>query len=157
MLSSNAGSGDPGLPQQVLVDVEREPATLAKSRVGGDPLEDLGVRDTEVQVRALLLQQALAEQLLQQVVAHFRIVEDRRIDALRAAPQILLLVADRVGEFGLGDHAAVEFRDLANRVAGAEVVVDAEERERNHDQRQDELRDPLVLVNEIKHRPGPIL
>ena len=55
------------------------------------------------------------------------------------------------------DLAAVELRDLADAVAAAEVVVDAEERERNHDQRENELRDPLVLVDEIKHRLAPIL
>ena len=95
--------------------------------------------------------------LLHQVEAHFRIVEDRRVDALRASPQLFLLVADRLGEFGFGDLAAVEFRDFADAAAAAEVVVDAEERERNHDQRQNELRDPFVLVHEDQTSPGPVL
>ena len=105
-----------------------------------------------MQVGALLLDEPLAQQLLDQIEAHFGIVEDRRIDALRAAPQLFLLVADRLREFRFGDLAAVEFRDLADAAARAEVVVDAEERERNHDQRQNELRDPFVLVHEIIHR-----
>ncbi len=49
-----------------------------------------------MQVGALLLDEPLAQQLLHQVQTHFRIVEDRRVDALRAAPQLFLLVADRL-------------------------------------------------------------
>ncbi len=105
----------------------------------------------------LLLDQTLAEQLLQQVEAHLGIVEDRRVDALGVAPQRLLLVADRLRELGLGDRAAVELRDFGSAAAALEVVVDAEERERNHDQREDELRDPLVLVDEIEHPLRPIV
>ena len=67
------------------------------------------------------------------------------------APQLLLLVANRVGELGLGDLAAFEGCDIARAASATEVVVDAEERERNHDQEQNELRDPLVLGDEIEH------
>ena len=67
----------------------------------------------KVQIDALAFHQSLAEQLLQQVEAHLGVVEDRGIDALRASPQLLLLLAHRLGELGLGDLAAVEFRDSA--------------------------------------------
>ena len=151
------GFGDPGLTQQILVDVEREPVAVAKARVRGDSLEDLGVRDPEMQIGALLLDQTLAQQILHQVETHFRIVENRRVDALRASPQLFLLVPDCLGEFGLGNLAAVEFRHLADAAAAAEVVIDAEKRERNHDQRQNELRDPFVFVHEIIHWLRPVL
>ena len=66
MLSSKAVPGYPPGPG-VLVEVERELVALAESRVRGDPVEDLRVRHLEVQVGALLLDQALAKHLLQRL------------------------------------------------------------------------------------------
>ncbi len=111
------------------------------------------VRDPEMEVVRLLLDQALAQQLLQQVEAHFGIVEDRRIDVLlRVTPQHVLLVADRARELLLADVAAVEFRDFPGGIGPPEVIVDAEEGERHHDQRQNDLRDAIVFVKEVVHQ-----
>ena len=149
--------GNPGLGEHPLVDLQRETVAFAEARVRGDSLEDLRIRRLKVEIDALAFHQSLAKQLLQQVETHLGVVEDRRIDALRASPERLLLVAHGLRELDLGDLAALELRDLRRTVAAPEVVVDSEERERNHDQREDELRDALVLVNEIKHRLGSIL
>jgi hypothetical protein len=149
--------GDPRGAQRVLVNVEREAVAVAKPRIGGDAVEHLGVRDPEMQVGALLLDEALTQHLLDEIEADLRIVEDRGIDALRGLAQPFLLVADRLRELGLRDLAAVVGRDFSDAAAAAEVVIHAEERERDHDQKQNELRDPLVLVDKIKHRLRSIL
>ena len=144
---------DARLAEQALVEVERKFVALAKSRVGGDALEDLLVGDPEMEVIGFLFDQALAQQLLQQVEAHLGIVEERRIDVLlRVTPQHVLLVADRTRELLLADVAAVEFRDFTGAVGALEVIVDAEEGERHHDEREDELRDALVFVNDVVHQ-----
>ncbi len=147
------GLRDARLAEQALVEVERKLVALAKSRIRGDSLEDLVVGDPEMEVVRLLLDQALAQQLLQQVEAHFGIVEDRRIDVLlRVTPQRVLLVADGARELLLADVTAVEFRDFPGGIGPPEVIVDAEEGERHHDQRQDDLRDAIVFVKEVVHQ-----
>ncbi len=145
------GLGNAGLREQQLEAVERELAVVLEARVRGDPLEDLLVRHREMQVGPLLLDQPVADHVLQDAVAHLGIVEERRVHRPLRPAQHLLLVAQRIRELGLRDAAAVEARDFADRVAAAEVVVDAEERERQRDQREDELDDPLVLGDDVEH------
>src|SRR5262249_35424782 len=121
-----------------------------------DAVEHILVGNAEVQIVALLLDQALTQHLLDDVVAHLGVVEDRGIDPLGRAPQSFLLVADGVRKFDLGDLAAVVLRDSSRAATAAEIIVDSEERERNHDQRKNELRDSLVLMDEIEHLCCPL-
>jgi hypothetical protein len=114
------GLVDARLPQQPLVEVERELAALLKAGIGSDAVEDLGVGGTEVQIGALLFDQALAQHLLNEIEAHLGIVEDRGVDTLRRAPQLFLLVAIALANSAFGDPAAVELRDFARSARAAE-------------------------------------
>ena len=117
--------------------------------------DDLRARHAEMQVLALFLDHALAHELLQDLEPHVGIVEHRRIERALGALQVLLLIAQRLREFGLGDAAALVGRHhVGGGIAAAEVVVDAEEGERKRDQREDDLRDALVLVEKIVHASG---
>ena len=156
MLSSNAGSGDPGLAQAGSCRRSSENRSPSRKRGSAAMRSKTSAFETwKCRSAPFFSTRRSRSMLLHQVEAHFRIVEDRRVDALRASPQLFLLVADRLGEFGFGNLAAVEFRHFADAAAAAEVVVDAEERERNHDQRQNELRDPFVLVHEDQTSAWP--
>src|SRR6185312_8271240 len=63
----------------------------------------------------------------------------------------LLLIAQQIVEFLLRDLVAADGCHRLRAVAAIDVVIDAEERERKRDQREDALRDVLVLVDEIEH------
>ena len=67
MLSSKSASGMLCLREQQLVPVERELAVVLEARVGGDLLEDCSFGHAKCGSRPLLLEQSLADQLLQDV------------------------------------------------------------------------------------------
>ncbi len=148
------GLGDPGAREQLLVAVERKLVAVAEARVGGDPVEDLGVRHAEMEVARLLLDQPLADQLLQDVESHLRVVEHRRVDAALCTHQHFLLFAQRLRELVLRDLSAVERGDVTDACGIAEIVVDAEESERQHDEREHDLHDALVFVDDVEHAFG---
>ncbi|MNC92748.1 hypothetical protein D3C83_92300 [compost metagenome] len=64
----------------------------------------------------------------------------------------MLALTQHAGEFLLRDDIVAHPRDGLAALHAAEVGVHAEQRERRHDQDQEnDLDQLLVLVNEIKH------
>ena len=119
-------------------------------------LRDLRVRNAQPVAPRVLLQQALVDELLENRVAHLRVVEHCRIEiAPELLPHAVLLLADRLGEFLLRYRLPGYGRDVLAAARVAEIVVDAEEGEGQRDQREDELDDALSAVHEIEHGRDP--
>src|SRR5207249_10156155 len=85
-------------------------------------------------------------------VARFRRVEQRWVVV---APERLshpiLLFAQRLVEFGLRYLAVADGCDRARAAALTKIVIDAEERERQRDQRENDLNDAFMFVDEVVH------
>ena len=137
-----------------LVAIRRELAVLLERRQLRDELRELRVADAKATDPRLVLEEALVDELVHERVTHFGVVEHRRVVApaeLLAHP--VLLLAHHLVELLLRDLAGADCRDRRRARVAAEVVVDAEERERQRDQREDELRESLVLAEKIVHGP----
>jgi hypothetical protein len=96
-------------------------------------------------------QQLLVDEVIEDRLARFRRVEKLGIDLPRLRPQALLLLAHGLLELLLADLGVA---DPGHRVPGsriAHVGIDAEEGERQRDQRQKDLDDLLVVANCVKH------
>ena len=127
--------------EQLFVARLRELAAFLERGDVGDELADLVIGHGQPADLCLLLKQASADQLVEDRIADFGVVENGRIEvALHRLPQTVLLDAQVVGELSLRNALAGDGRHLAGRTrVVAKIVIDAEERERKRDQRQDEL------------------
>ena len=132
--------------------VRRKLAVFLERRQPGDELLQLRIADAETVRARALLEQPLIHELVEQRIAHLGRLEHRRIEvAAERLAHPLLLLAQHVVEFlPAGSCRRRRLPPICARVA-AKVIVDTEERERQRDQREDALRDVLVLVDEIEH------
>ena len=138
--------------EELLVTRTRELAVLLKRWQLADKLRQLRIGNAQIAAANLLVEHPLPDQLLEHRIANLRIVEHRRIEILASRlAHPILLIANGVREFHLADRVASDAGNLGGRAAAAKVIVDAEERERQRDERYDDLDYAFLAVNEIKH------
>ncbi len=144
------------LREQRPVALGRELALDAERLDLADHARKLRVGHAEPLLARPLPEQSLRHELLDQRESHLGVVEDRGVEsAAHRGAHAVLLLAQQVVELGARDLRPAHGRDRgADRVA-PEVRVDAEERERDDQQREDDLREASVLVNCFEHREGP--
>ena len=144
--------------QHLPVAVGRKLAVVLERRDRSDELLELRVGDAEALVARLAGEQPLVDEHLEQREAHLGIVEHRGIEVAAHLPaHLVALLAQRVREFLLRDLVAADRGHGVRAGAAAEVVVDAEEGERHHQQGEDDLRDALVFGDQVEHaKPSAI-
>src|SRR5690349_9741886 len=83
----------------------------------------------------------------------FRRIEQRRIDApTRPFAKLVLLIAQRLAEFQLGNFVVSYGRNALRVTFAAKVRVDPEQRKRRDDQHEEADHDPFsVFRYEIEH------
>ena len=116
-------------------------AVLLKRGNLGNELPELVVGHAELAPPRLFLQEFLADQSVEERISHLGIIEHCGIEipAERLA-HALLLLAQRIVEFGLTDRRTRDPGHLAGPVSGAtKVVIDTEESERQTNQRENAL------------------
>ena len=134
--------------EELLVSLLREFPVDLKGGDLADVLPQLIVSHTKTAFSGLFVEQPLADELLEQRVANFGILEDHGVVVFtELLAHAVLLLAQRVVEFGLRNLVAADVRNLAHAPATAEIVVDAEKCERQRDQRQDELDQTFLAID----------
>ena len=138
--------------QHLLVALGREFAVDLKRLLLRNEFIELRVGDAEPAGAGAVFQQALVDELIDERVARFRCIEDRRIVvASERLAHPILLVAHHLVEVGLSHLVVADGGDGIASAAAAKVVIHAEESERQRDQRENHLDDALVLENEVVH------
>jgi len=98
------------------------------------------------------LQQTLAHQSIQRAESGFGRVEQFGIHARHGDTQSFDFVAMRSVPLGTGDVLPIDHRHGLAFFDKAVVAIDTKEHEgRKNEQEQQDLHDPVVLADEIKH------
>ncbi len=138
--------------EHLLVTLQRKPACVLERRLFGDHALQLLVADGHSRTQRLSEQQMLADQIVHHREPQFRIIQQRGIGAaLEHALDGLLPLAQCLVEFLLRDTVTAHRREPCRAVARAEIGIDAEKCERQQNDRENDLDQPLVVGDEVEH------